>query len=168
MCMWRIAERVLPGRMVRELIENDRIIGGITEACAEHAEAVYRVFLLPEWLQVDIAFTPEHLSASFHGRDLFAPVAAMLARGDAPPGRPRNDDSDRRADWPDDLGEIVYVDHYGNAMTGLRGRRNAAFANFDFEKGRAELKGQVVLADSNRRLRSLPADSWWALNLDGE
>ena len=38
-------ERVLPGRMVRELIENDRIIGGMTEACAEHAEAVYRVFL---------------------------------------------------------------------------------------------------------------------------
>jgi UDP-N-acetyl-D-mannosaminuronic acid dehydrogenase len=38
-------ERVLPGRMVRELIENDRIIGGLTEACAEHAEAVYRVFL---------------------------------------------------------------------------------------------------------------------------
>jgi S-adenosyl-L-methionine hydrolase (adenosine-forming) len=68
----------------------------------------------------DIAFTPEHLSASFHGRDLFAPVAAMLARGDAPPGRPRDDDSDRRDDWPDDLGEIVYVDHYGNAMTGLR------------------------------------------------
>jgi len=68
----------------------------------------------------DIAFTPEHLSASFHGRDLFAPVAAMLARGDAPPGHPRNDDSDRRTDWPDDLGEIVYVDHYGNAVTGLR------------------------------------------------
>jgi UDP-N-acetyl-D-mannosaminuronic acid dehydrogenase len=38
-------ERVLPGHMVRELIENDRIIGGMTEACAEHAEAVYRVFL---------------------------------------------------------------------------------------------------------------------------
>jgi UDP-N-acetyl-D-mannosaminuronic acid dehydrogenase len=38
-------ERVLPGRMVRELIENDRIVGGLTEACAEHAEAVYRVFV---------------------------------------------------------------------------------------------------------------------------
>ncbi len=38
-------ERVLPGRMVRELIENDRIIGGLTEACAESAEAVYRIFL---------------------------------------------------------------------------------------------------------------------------
>src|SRR5580704_2483097 len=58
----------------------------------------------------DIAFAPERLSASFHGRDLFAPVAAMLARGDEPPGRPRNDDADRRPEWPDDLAEIVYVD----------------------------------------------------------
>jgi S-adenosylmethionine hydrolase len=68
----------------------------------------------------DITFAPERLSASFHGRDLFAPVAAMLARGEAPSGRPRNDETDRRPDWPDDLAEIVYVDHYGNAMTGLR------------------------------------------------
>ena len=68
----------------------------------------------------DIDWTPEHLSASFHGRDLFAPVAAMLARGEPPPGRPRSDDADRRPDWPDDLCEIVYIDHYGNAMTGLR------------------------------------------------
>jgi S-adenosylmethionine hydrolase len=29
----------------------------------------------------DVEWRPEHLSASFHGRDLFAPVAAMLARG---------------------------------------------------------------------------------------
>jgi S-adenosylmethionine hydrolase len=68
----------------------------------------------------DIAFAPERLSASFHGRDLFAPVAAMLARGDEPPGRRRNDDADRRPDWPDDLAEVVYVDHFGNALTGLR------------------------------------------------
>ena len=46
-------ERVLPGRMVRELIENDRIIGGITEACAEHAEAVYRVFLQGKPVRTD-------------------------------------------------------------------------------------------------------------------
>jgi S-adenosylmethionine hydrolase len=68
----------------------------------------------------DIDWKPKHLSASFHGRDLFAPVAAMLARGDPPPGRPRRDGADRRGDWPDDLCEIVYVDHYGNAMTGVR------------------------------------------------
>jgi len=40
--------------------------------------------------------------------------------GEPPPGRPHQDKSDRRADWPDDLGEIVYIDHFGNAMTGLR------------------------------------------------
>ena len=68
----------------------------------------------------DIDFRPERLSASFHGRDLFAPVAAMLARGEPPPGQLREDGADRRADWPDDLCEIVYVDHFGNAMTGLR------------------------------------------------
>ena len=67
----------------------------------------------------DIEWKPENLSASFHGRDLFAPVAAMLARGDAPPGAPRKRE-DRRLDWPDDLAEIVYVDHFGNTLTGLR------------------------------------------------
>ena len=61
------------------------------------------------------------ISASFHGRDLFAPVAAKLANGLAPasiglaPAAPF-----RRPDWPDDLAAIVYIDRYGNAMTGLR------------------------------------------------
>jgi S-adenosylmethionine hydrolase len=68
----------------------------------------------------EIDWRPEHLSASFHGRDLFAPVAAMLARGAAVPGKPETSDADRRPDWPDDLAEIVYIDHYGNALTGLR------------------------------------------------
>jgi S-adenosylmethionine hydrolase len=68
----------------------------------------------------DIDWRPEHLSASFHGRDLFAPVAAMLARGEPPPGKLREAGADRRPNWPDDLAEIVYIDHFGNAMTGLR------------------------------------------------
>jgi S-adenosyl-L-methionine hydrolase (adenosine-forming) len=67
----------------------------------------------------DIDWRPQQLSASFHGRDLFAPVAAMLARGEPPPGQPR-EHADRRSDWPDDLAEVVYIDHFGNAMTGLR------------------------------------------------
>jgi len=44
----------------------------------------------------------------------------MLARGEPPPGRPRKDGTPRRTDWPDDLREIVYIDHYGNAMSGVR------------------------------------------------
>ncbi len=71
----------------------------------------------------EITWRPERLSASFHGRDLFAPVAARLARGEAPPGRERGADEAAQApgtDWPDDLAEVIYLDHYGNAITGLR------------------------------------------------
>ena len=64
---------------------------------------------------------PAHaLSASFHGRDLFAPAAAALARGELPQDPPRPPLQGRRPDWPDDLAEIVYIDHYSNAMTGMR------------------------------------------------
>jgi UDP-N-acetyl-D-mannosaminuronic acid dehydrogenase len=35
-------ERVLPGHVIRELVENDRIIGGLTPACSRRAEEVYR------------------------------------------------------------------------------------------------------------------------------
>jgi S-adenosylmethionine hydrolase len=65
-----------------------------------------------------ITWSPPALSASFHGRDLFAPVAATLARGDPPPGEPQP--PTRRPDWPDDLPRVIYIDHYGNAITGLR------------------------------------------------
>jgi S-adenosylmethionine hydrolase len=68
----------------------------------------------------EIAWRPERLSASFHGRDLFAPVAARLARGEPPPGPPLAAPRETHPEWPDDLAAIVYIDHYGNAMTGLR------------------------------------------------
>lgn len=67
-----------------------------------------------------ITWRPKELSASFHGRDLFAPVAAMLARGEAVPGEVRPVEEARRPDWPDDLAEVIYMDHFGNAMTGIR------------------------------------------------
>ncbi|HPM75794.1 MAG TPA: nucleotide sugar dehydrogenase [bacterium] len=38
-------ERVLPGSILKELIENDRIIGGLTPACATRAETLYRTFV---------------------------------------------------------------------------------------------------------------------------
>ncbi len=107
----------------------------------------------------DIDWKPERLSASFHGRDLFAPVAAMLACGEPPPGQPRMDRADRRADWPDDLSEIIYVDHYGNAMTGLRA---ATLPN----------DGRLVLADRVlQRARTFsdlpPGTAFWYENSNG-
>ena len=67
-----------------------------------------------------IAWRPARLSTSFHGRDLFAPVAAAIALGRVP----RDWLSVMRAPKvlldPRDLARVIYVDHYGNAMTGLR------------------------------------------------
>jgi UDP-N-acetyl-D-mannosaminuronic acid dehydrogenase len=37
-------ERVLPGRVMIELVTNNRVIGGVTRRCAERAASVYRVF----------------------------------------------------------------------------------------------------------------------------
>lgn len=38
-------ERVLPGQVLRELVQNDRVIGGITKKCSEAAVALYRIFV---------------------------------------------------------------------------------------------------------------------------
>ena len=38
-------ERVLPGRVIEELVSNDRAIGGMTPACTERAVALYRLFV---------------------------------------------------------------------------------------------------------------------------
>ena len=37
-------ERVLPGRIVEELLQNDRVIGGVTGACSAAAKALYEIF----------------------------------------------------------------------------------------------------------------------------
>ena len=84
-----------------------------------------------------ITWTPPRLSASFHGRDLFAPVAAKLASGAEVPTEALTDPRVRRPEWPDDLAEIIYIDHFGNAMTGLRA---------------ALLADDTVLVAGNRRI----------------
>ncbi len=69
-----------------------------------------------------IDWAPAELSATFHGRDLFAPLAADLALGRRPEPQwchptPRFD----RGDWPNDWAATIYIDGFGNVMTGLRG-----------------------------------------------
>lgn len=67
-----------------------------------------------------LSWRPANLSASFHGRDLFAPFAGMLASGalDTKQLEPK---AALAADFgAADLPEIIYIDHYGNAMSGIR------------------------------------------------
>jgi len=46
-------ERVLPGRIIHELIKNDRIIGGMTIRCSEHAKIVYEIFVEAKCIVTD-------------------------------------------------------------------------------------------------------------------
>ncbi|TDD27487.1 UDP-N-acetyl-D-mannosamine dehydrogenase [Kribbella turkmenica] len=46
-------ERVLPGRIMTELVENDRIIGGLTEEAARRAKELYERFCRGELLLTD-------------------------------------------------------------------------------------------------------------------
>jgi S-adenosylmethionine hydrolase len=82
---------------------------------------------------------PDRLSATFHGRDLFAPVAAELACGGAlsEVGSPTADllhitlllDSS----IPGILkGEVIHVDHFGNVITSL--------GPFEWQRGERELR----------------------------
>ncbi|EOX1519759.1 UDP-N-acetyl-D-mannosamine dehydrogenase [Vibrio cholerae] len=41
-------ERVLPGHVVRELVENDRVIGGLTTKCSARAVELYKTFVQGE------------------------------------------------------------------------------------------------------------------------
>jgi S-adenosylmethionine hydrolase len=106
-------------------------VGSARDACVLRADA--RWFVAPdngllaivsrrsphqEWWRV--TWQPPALSATFHGRDLFAPVAAMIARGQPVPGEVLARQPETGAQWPDDLPEIIYIDRFGNAMTGLR------------------------------------------------
>ena len=74
---------------------------------------------------------PLHASASFHGRDVFAPAAALLASGalldslGSPAEAPqiRRTPEPRRHDGGVLSGEVISIDRFGNAITNLLGLR---------------------------------------------
>ncbi len=107
----------------------------------------------------NITWRPESMSASFHARDLFAPVAARLARGEPVPGEQIAVDQIRRPDWPDELAEIVYIDHFGNAMTGMHARSLPTDAKL--EAGRRTVGRARTFSDMP------PGQPFWYENSNG-
>lgn len=67
-----------------------------------------------------IVWRPEKLSDSFHGRDLFAPIAAALAAGRFPEERLAPSTGLEVCFDTAELPRILYIDHYGNAWSGIR------------------------------------------------
>ena len=64
--------------------------------------------------------TPAGVSSCFHGRDVFAPIAAQLAREGSYSGAALPADRLEVPGWPNDLFRIVYTDRFGNLITGVR------------------------------------------------
>ena len=115
--MWGIAPNWAGVERAGETTESERVMGELPRA--------YHIANPDYWLS--------NVSNTFHGRDVFAPVAAYLASG-AHPDRigeelplhsltalpiraPRITRSARGATVMS--GQIVYVDHFGNAITNL-------------------------------------------------
>lgn len=107
----------------------------------------------------DIEWRPSALSSTFHGRDLFAPVAARVARGEAVPGALVDGRARIRDDWPKRWPRAVYIDHYGNVMCGVRA---------------AEIPSETRLAVNGRAIERavtfgdvLPFAPFWYANANG-
>ncbi|WP_299194604.1 UDP-N-acetyl-D-mannosamine dehydrogenase [uncultured Erythrobacter sp.] len=75
-------ERVLPGKIVRELVQNDRVIGGVTPACAERASALYSSFVEGDCLVTNcrVAETVKLVENSFRDVNIaFANELSVIA-----------------------------------------------------------------------------------------
>jgi len=96
---------------------------------------------------------PDGPSATFHGRDLFAPVAADLAEDRPVPGEPMEAAVEPGA--ARDYAGVIYIDDFGNAMTGLRAppdrRQRLSLADRVIEPG-------VTFADA------APGEPLWLVN----
>lgn len=83
----------------------------------------------------------ESVSATFHGRDIFAPTAAALACGFRFEDTGRVVDSpvyltvpETRIDGADVCGEVIHVDRFGNAITNIRREQLATAARVHVER----------------------------------
>lgn len=106
-----------------------------------------------------ITWTPERMSSSFHGRDLFAPVAALLAGGQMPPGHEFPVSERCATGWPDELAEVIYVDPFGNAVTGIRATAVAADSAINL--------GGYRIARARTFSDVSPGRAFWYENADG-
>lgn len=75
-------ERVLPGKIVNELVYNDRVIGGVTPACADRAAVLYTSFVKGDCLYTTarVAETVKLVENSFRDVNIaFANELSMIA-----------------------------------------------------------------------------------------
>ena len=111
-------------------------------------------------------------SATFHGRDVFAPVAAALATGTEPaalgPTVPRMErlDVPRPVSAGDGLrGQVIYVDRFGNLTTNVTETDLRAFPRSDLciSIAEARLRGVAVSYGAVSRGQAVAVVNSWGL-----
>lgn len=117
------------------------------------------------------------VSTTFHGRDIFSPVAAWLSRGKSLRSFGHKITDPVLLDWPLPhfdgkaiSGEVVYIDHFGNLTTNIDARLlNGVFErpeNLVVEIGRKTLHGPVVsYSEAEPRSVGVLINSWNALEI---
>jgi S-adenosylmethionine hydrolase len=106
-----------------------------------------------------IAWRPDPLSATFHGRDLFAPIAAEIAGIRLPEDKLTHIEAPEVRFDPADLPRIIYIDHYGNAWTGIRGGLLADVTEIE-AKGRRIARARIFH-------EAAKGDAFWYVNSVG-
>lgn len=91
----------------------------------------------------EITSLPEKLSRTFHGRDLYAPVCAGIVNNAPIPGDKIT--WKQRLDMPENLFEIIYIDHFGNCMTGIRG--NSVSKQTIFKAGNKKISNATTFSE---------------------
>jgi S-adenosyl-L-methionine hydrolase (adenosine-forming) len=89
----------------------------------------------------ELIWRPGRASSTFHGRDIMAPAAAMLATGhdfDAIAGESTEPNllNIALADAATGRGQVIYIDHFGNCTTNIPAGEPIA--------GRVSAKGRVI------------------------
>ncbi len=105
------------------------------------------------------AWRPDNISPSFHGRDLYAPLAARILDGWRPPETERAPARHEQRRWPDELPEIIYLDHFGNALSGLQARHYSKVQRF--------LAGNRILRYADTFGGAQPGAAFWHTNSAG-
>ena len=98
-----------------------------------------------DWWDVDVSCLPAgKISSTFHGRDIFAPAAALLAGGKTPNEIGKKIKAIQTIDLPQPVvkskmvvGEVIDIDNFGNLVTNIESTMftNGMFINLEADEG---------------------------------
>ena len=99
-------------------------INGQRVICPDNGMITWAWRMHPEAKAYQLTWMPEHFSATFHGRDIMAPVAGMLSCGTPVKSMAKRIKELELLDIvpsKSGRGQIIHIDHFGNATTNIVG-----------------------------------------------